>query len=215
MKQKIQKAGKFLRWTPWQVKLSMIVMGLGQLCYGQILKGLFYLACFAVLLTYFVTRGFSDLIGFFTLGTNEENLWLGIPGDNSLTMLILGLFAIFILIFTVVLHVTNVKDAVFTAKQKENGKPIHKFRQILETASDGKFHVTALSVPMVGVAIFSILPIVFMILIAFTNLGGDVVYPKLADWSLSAWKKILSLGKIGDTFVKILGWNVVWAWHCF
>ena len=31
MKQKIQNVGKFLRWTPWQVKLSMLVMGLGQL----------------------------------------------------------------------------------------------------------------------------------------------------------------------------------------
>lgn len=40
MKQKIQNVGKFLRWTPWQVKLSMLVMGLGQLCYGQIVKGL-------------------------------------------------------------------------------------------------------------------------------------------------------------------------------
>lgn len=46
MKQKIQNVGKFLRWTPWQVKLSMLVMGLGQLCYGQIVKGLFYLPCF-------------------------------------------------------------------------------------------------------------------------------------------------------------------------
>lgn len=44
MKQKIQNVGKFLRWTPWQVKLSMLVMGLGQLCYGQIVKGLFYLS---------------------------------------------------------------------------------------------------------------------------------------------------------------------------
>lgn len=109
MKQKIQNVGKFLRWMPWQVKLSMLVMGLGQLCYGQIVKGLFYLACFGLILTYFITTGFADFIGFFTLGTNEENLWLGIPGDNSLTMLILGLFSIFILIFTVVLYVTNVK----------------------------------------------------------------------------------------------------------
>lgn len=52
MKQKIQNVGKFLRWTPWQVKLSMLVMGLGQLCYGQIVKGLFYLACFGLILTY-------------------------------------------------------------------------------------------------------------------------------------------------------------------
>jgi len=186
-------------------------MGLGQLCYGQIVKGVFYLASFAGLLAYFVTRGASDLIGFFTLGTNEENLWLGIPGDNSLTMLILGLFAIFLLIFTVILYVTNVKDAVYTAKRKELGKPVPKFRRTLETASDRNFHITALTLPVVGVTVFSILPIVFMICIAFTDLGGDVVYPKLASWSLSPWKKILSLGKIGSTFGKILGWNIVWA----
>lgn len=211
MKQKIQSAGEFLRWSPWRVRLSMIVMGLGQLFYGQIVKGLFYLGCFGIILAYFVMRGFGDLIGFFTLGTKEENLWLGIAGDNSLTMLILGLFAIFILIFTVVLYVTNVKDAVFTARQVEKGKPVRKFRQTLQTAADEKFHITALSVPVVGVAIFSILPIVFMILIAFTDLGGDVVYPRLASWSFSAWEKILSLGKIGSTFTKILGWNIIWA----
>ena len=211
MKQKLQNAAVFLRWTPWQVRLSMAVMGLGQLCYGQIVKGLFYLACFGAFLAYFITRGFSDLVGFFTLGTKEENLWLGIPGDNSLTMLILGLFAIFILIFVAILYVTNVKDAVYTARRVEKGEPVPKFRQTLATAADTKFHIMALSLPMVGVAVFSILPIVFMICIAFTDLGGDVVYPKLASWSFSAWQKILSLGKIGSTFLKIFGWNIVWA----
>ena len=211
MKQKLQSAGRFLRWTPWQVRLSMAVMGLGQLCYGQIVKGLFYLLSFTGLLAYFIMRGASDLIGFFTLGTHEENLWLGIPGDNSLTMLILGLFAIFILIFTAVLYVTNVKDAVYTAKRKESGAPAPRFRQTLETAADRNFHLTALTLPVVGVTVFSVLPIVFMICIAFTDLGGDVVYPKLASWSFSPWKKILSLGKIGSTFGKILTWNILWA----
>ena len=211
MRQKLTDAGRFLRWTPWQVRLSMVVMGLGQLCYGQIVKGLFYLSCLGVFLFYFVTTGFRDLVGFFTLGTQEENLWLNIPGDNSLTMLILGLFSIFILTFAVILYVTNVKDAVYTARQREKGRMVHKFRDTLQTAADSKFHITALTLPVVGVTIFSILPIVFMICIAFTDLGGDVVYPKLANWSLSPWQKILSLGKIGSTFMKILGWNVVWA----
>ena len=188
MKQKIQNVGKFLRWTPWQVKLSMLVMGLGQLCYGQIVKGLFYLACFGLILTYFITTGFADFIGFFTLGTNEENLWLGIPGDNSLTMLILGLFSIFILIFTVVLYVTNVKDAVYTARQAEQGKSIHKFRQTLETAADDKFHLTALTAPEVGVSIFSILPIVQTIYayspaVSLTFLLSVMLF-SIAEWAL-------------------------------
>lgn len=208
---KKQTLSGFLRWSPWQVRLSMAVMGLGQLCYGQIVKGLFFLGSFALVLYYFITRGFTDLIGFFTLGTREENLWLGIPGDNSLTMLILGLFSIFILIFTAVLYAANVRDAAFTAREMEKGNPPRRFRQTLETITDEKFHVTALVLPVVGVSIFSILPIVFMILIAFTDLGGSVVYPKLASWSFSAWKKILSLGQIGSTFTRILGWNVLWA----
>ncbi len=202
---------RFLEGATRQTYLSMAVMGLGQLCFGQIVKGLFYLGSFAGLMAYFIHRGFDDLIGFFTLGTNEENLWLGIPGDNSLTMLILGLFAIFMLGLLIILYVTNVKDALYTARRVRAGQDVPHFRDTLGTAADRNFHLTALSMPALGVAVFSILPIVFMICIAFTDLGGDVVYPKLASWSLSAWKKILSLGKIGATFGKILRWNVVWA----
>lgn len=39
MKQKIQNVGKFLRWTPWQVKLSMLVMGLGSSATGRSSRG--------------------------------------------------------------------------------------------------------------------------------------------------------------------------------
>ena len=110
-----------------------------------------------------------------------------------------------------VLYITNVRDAAFTAREVAQGRHPRDMRRTLQTMTDEKFHVTALVLPIVGVSIFSVLPIVFMILIAFTNLGGDVVYPQLADWSFSAWGKIFNLGKIGATFVKIFGWNVLWA----
>ncbi len=207
----MKRVSRFLQQAPWQVKLSMVVMGLGQLCYGQLVKGLCYLGAFLGLLAYFITRGLGDLAGFFTLGTREENLWLGIPGDNSLTMLILGLFAIFILSFTLLLYITNIKDVLYTAKERAAGRPVPQIRNTLATAADRKFHLAALAFPVVGVTMFSILPIVFMICIAFTDLGGDVVYPRLASWSFSPWEKILQLGKIGGTFTKILGWNLVWA----
>ena len=51
-----------------------------------------------------------------------------------------------------------------------------------------------------------------MILIAFTNYGGEIVPPKLVDWvGLQNFKKILVLGELKDTFFKILGWNMIWA----
>lgn len=111
-----------LRSASWQAKLSFVVMGLGQLCYGQIVKGLLYLLSLAGLIVYFVARGVEDIIGIFTLGTQQENLWLGIEGDNSMQMLIMGLFAVVVLIFTVALYISNVKDVLFTSREAAKGK---------------------------------------------------------------------------------------------
>ena len=202
---------RFFKWAPARVWASVAVMGLGQLLYGQIVKGLFYLGCLGLTVWYFITRGLKDFIGFFTLGTKQEDLWLGIKGDNSMTMLILGIFSILILCFTIMLWITNIRDAAFTAREVEKGKKPRHILQTLAGMADEKFHVTALCLPLVTVLIFSILPILFMILIAFTDLGGNNVYPKLANWSFSAWKKLFSVGKLGSTFTKILSWNVLWA----
>ncbi len=197
---------------PWQVRCSMLVMGLGQLCYGQIVKGLFFLGVEAGMLYFFITQGFRDIEGFFTLGTVLGNPWLGTQSDDSMKMLILGIFAILLLIFLIILYIVNVRDALFTAREKAAGRGVRHIGRTLDAMADEKFHVTALSLPVVSVMIFSILPIVFMILLAFTNLGGNIMYPTaLADWSFSAWEKIFSLGQVGDTFFKILSWNVLWA----
>ena len=141
--------------APWQVKASVLVMGLGQICYGQLIKGLIYLACLAGLIWYFVTTGAADFIGFFTLGTQQEDLWLGIPGDNSMNMLILGIFAIVIGLFGILLWITNIKDCLFTAEEVKAGRKPRSFRETLRHMADDKFHVTALTLPMVGVTIFS------------------------------------------------------------
>ena len=86
------------------------------------------------------------------------------------------------------------------------------FRKACSIFFDKKFYVGALVVPVAGVLIFNILPIVFMILIAFTNYGGDIVPPELVDWiGLGNFKKILALTEIRDTFLKILTWNITWA----
>lgn len=47
--------------APWRVKLSLVIMGLGQLCYGQIIKGLLYILSLAGLVVYFAARGAEDL----------------------------------------------------------------------------------------------------------------------------------------------------------
>ena len=194
------------------VKLSMCLMGLGQLCYGQIAKGLLYLAVLALAVYYYVRRGIQDLMGLFTLGTTEGNTWLGVEGDNSVIMLLMGILSVIALLFLIVCYVSNIKDAYETQKRCERGgKPAH-FKEDLKQLLDKKFYKTVLFFPILGVCVFNILPIIFMIAIAFTNYGGNIVPPRLVDWvGFDNFIQIATLAQFAPTFVKILSWNLVWA----
>lgn len=195
-----------------KVMASMMVMGLGQLLYKQWVKGFMFLFIQIASIVYFVLTGASDLFGFFTLGTKESNAWRGIEGDNSVVMLIMGILAIFIVILYIVLYIANIKDVYRTQCAYDTLKQPTTFKQEIEGLLDKSFYKTALALPVIGVCVFSILPIVFMILIAFTNYGGDVVPPALVDWvGFQNFKKILSLGEFAPTFFKIFGWNMLWA----
>lgn len=194
------------------VKASMLVMGTGQLMQKQWIKGVLYLAVLGAYIAYLVTGGVKDAIGFFTLGTQKADPWLGTPGDDSIMMLLKGLLFYIISVLVLALHIANVKDAYDCEEKLKAGVKLPGFIKAVGIFADKKFYILALVVPIVGVLIFNVLPIVFMILISFTNYGGDIVPPELVDWiGFENFAKILSLSEIKDTFFKILLWNLVWA----
>ena len=195
-----------------RVRASMILMGAGQLMTKQYIKGLLFIGILAAYIVYLAMSGIADLKGLVTLGTVEGDAWLGIEGDNSVMMMLRGLFALFITIAVIILYFANVSDIRSTDRILKAGGtlpgPIESFKRF----TDRKFYMIALALPVAGILIFNVLPIVFMILIAFMNYGGDTVPPKLVDWvGLSNFKRILALGDLMGTFKKILGWNLVWA----
>ena len=102
---------EYYRDSSWQVKLSAILMGGGQICYGSIIKGLLFLITELSIIIYFVIRGWSDILGFFTLGTQKGDAWLGTTGDNSVVMLLMGIFAWIVAGTFIVLYRMNLKDA--------------------------------------------------------------------------------------------------------
>lgn len=189
---------------------SMCLMGTGQMLNGQYVKGLLYLLAEVAFVAYFAVRGVGDIIGFFTLGTQKADAWLGIEGDNSVIMLLWGIFAWFALVVLVALWVSNIKDAQKYADMRPF-KTLPTFKDDLSSLLNKNFCKFILVLPLVGVGIFNVLSIVFMILIAFTNYGGDIVPPELVDWSLDSFKKLVALGELSQSFVKILGWNLLWA----
>lgn len=194
------------------VFLSMFIMGSGQLAYKQWAKGFMYLFIQIAFIVYFILTGATDLFGFFTLGLLEGNERYGIEGDNSVVMLIVGILSILILILYIVIYVSNVKDVYRTQSLLDTHRSPESFKKEVLSLFDKNFYKTSLTLPVIGVCVFSILPIIFMILIAFTNYGGDIIPPALVDWvGLANFSKILTLGQFAPTFFKIFGWNLLWA----
>lgn len=198
--------------SSFPVKASYIIMGAGQMLYGQWIKGILYFAVLVCCIFYFVATGVNDIIGFITLGTVEADPWLGTAGDDSVLMLLKGLLAFLILVIFILIYSSNVRDIRKCDGQIKQGKKLPGFLKAVNIFVDKKFYMIALAVPIVGVLVFNVLPILFMILIAFTNYGGDIVPPKLVDWiGFGNFQKIVSLAEIKNTFFKILAWNIMWA----
>ncbi len=190
----------------------MIVMGLGQMLYKQWAKGFMYLFIQIAFIVYFILTGGADLFGLFTLGQVESNAWYGVEGDNSVVMMLMGILAVFLIILYLFIYVANVKDAYRLQCTEDTLKQPIPFGKEVGELLDKSFYKTAMALPIIGVCVFSILPIVFMILIAFTNYGEPYIPPALIDWvGLENFKNILSLGQFAPTFFKIFGWNILWA----
>lgn len=212
MSKSIKRAVACFADSSGNVKLSMLVMGLGQFRYGARTKGLLYFLIELSVIYYFIVRGFQDIVGFFTLGTVKGDAWLGIEGDNSVVMLLMGIFAWIVLAAFLCIYSMNVKDAYTMQKRVEQGKEILSFKEEVKQLLDKKFYAIVLILPVLGVFVFNILPIIFMILIAFTNYGGDIVPPELVDWvGIDNFKRVLTLTQFAPTFFRILGWNLLWA----
>ena len=134
------------------------------------------------MICYMAMRGCRDLAGFFTLGTTTGDAWLGVEGDNSVVMLLMGIFAWIVLAAFVCISAETCAALTGSEARIEQGRSVLSFREEAAQLLDKKFYVTVLALPVIGVVIFQILPVLFMILIAFTNYGGDIVPPELVDW---------------------------------
>ena len=79
-----------------------------------------------------------------------------------------------------------------------------------------KFHITLLTLPVIGVIIMNVIPILVLIAVAFTNYDQNHMPPNaLLSWvGLANFKKLFANSMtitFGYAFGKILGWTLIWA----
>lgn len=200
--------------------LSAVGMGLGQLYNRQYIKGLVLFLLYLGGLFYAVQNLGHAIWGLVTLGEKKQHLELVgkiykmVPGDHSIFLLVEGLIVLFAFIMFVIIYVLNIKDAYVTGKQREEGRKPNDFRETLQYINDEKFPTIILTPPLIFVVFFSILPLVFSILIAFTDYSSPKHLPpaNLVDWiGFSAFKDLFTLSAWAKTFYGVFSWTIIWA----
>uniref|UniRef100_UPI00403F8F05 carbohydrate ABC transporter permease n=1 Tax=Candidatus Enterococcus willemsii TaxID=1857215 RepID=UPI00403F8F05 len=202
------------------IKLSFLLIGVANIVNKQIIKGLLFLGTELLFLGWFATIGIQKLVGLFTLGTVEQG-WvfdetLGIDvqttGDNSMLFMIYGIASVIAIILFVLFYLSSLKSTRKIFYLKKNNKHIPTFVEDVRTLLDEKFHLTLMSIPMIGVIVFTVLPLIYMILLAFTSYDHNHLPPKnLFGWvGLVNFGNVLN-GRISGTFFPLIVWTLIWA----
>ena len=200
-------------------KLSFFLMGIGPICRGVILRGIAFLAIEAVYLYYMISFGAQYIADMFTLGTvetyNDKATFTKIYGDNSFLILLYGVLTIFVTVLFIFVWRLNVRENREEDIAKAKGAKLPTIADDIRNLVDKNFDKTLLALPVTGVLIFTVVPIVFMICVAFTNYDYNHQPPEnLFDWvGFSNFVNLFSTSEtgFGTTFMKVLGWTMIWA----
>lgn len=209
----------------FKTKISYLVMGFGSITRGQYLRGILFLLFEVVFIVYMITAGFHWLGKLTTLGTQlpgtvydpKLDTYVRVAGDDSFKCLLYSVLTVlFILafIYTWRLNIKQNKMSEFILKQ---GKKLKTTKDDLSSLLDDQFHKTLLALPLTGIFFFTVLPIIFMILVAFTNYdGAHDGYSNLFTWvGMNNFNSLFNLNlgsnKLSLAFGEILSWTLIWA----
>lgn len=201
----------------WKTKVSFLVMGFGSAARGQIFRGILFFLFQTVFNVYMLYFGGAYLAKMGTLGTVETSKVgrVTVYGDNSFLILLYGILTIFFVIAFVYTWRVNVRQNKLSERLLKAGKKLKYAKDDLAALTDGQFYKTLLALPMFGIFAFTILPIIFMILVAFTNFDATHQPPaKLFTWvGWANFRQLLSsdAASYGNTFSQVLLWTLIWA----
>lgn len=206
----------------WATKLSYIIFGVGDISKGKYYKGILYFLTEVLYILYMIFFGWTYVSKITTLGTVEaKTVMVGrvptmVQGDNSMLILLYSVLTFVITAVVFAVYIANTKDAYKMQQLRaEGGKPTSLKHDIKEYL-DGKYHITLLSFPTLMIAIFNILPLIFMILLAFTSYDNNHLPPKnLFTWvgfeNFASVLDVVNSSRRATTFLELTKWTIIWA----
>ena len=232
----MKNKSRFSGWKGWiyafkdgsyLTRLSFPFMGFGQIARGQIGKGVVYLLVELAFVLYMLFFG-GRYIGHLFSGDLGKNLsgekwnealqiFEKIKGDNSFLILLYGVASLLIFLLFLVVWGMNIRGSYENDLQIRRGERLATFREDIQRLFQEKFYIPLLFFPFLGLLVFTLMPLVFMALIAFTNYDYVHMPPgKLFDWvGLRNFKEMFSFTQGGSgfalVFLRVLVWTFIWA----
>lgn len=204
-----------------ETKLSMVLMGFGNIVHKQLAKGLLFLALETAYIVFMLVNGIGFLKMLPSLGSvPQKEVWdevnqvyTYVQGDQSILILLYGVATILLTGIMVCIWRGALKSAYKAECLEKAGKHVNTFVEDLKSLLHENLHKLLMTPPMTFVTMLTILPLIFMICMAFTNYSKLDNHLVLFDWvGLENFRTLFDSGSIlGSTFWSVLGWTLIWA----
>lgn len=207
------------------VKLSLIWFGAGYIRRKQFVRTLLITVFEAAVILYTIFIAPQYISKFGTLGSVKMEQVFDVNTmqyqfndyDDSFQILLFSVISIVIWAVFLFVWMKNVITVYKLQLKAESGKHINSFKDDINDFLNEKFHITLLTLPVLGIVLFSIVPIIVLILVAFTNYDQQHLPPsELFDWTgLTNFISLFGGGGLTITFsysfVRVLIWTIVWS----
>ena len=206
-------------------KVSFLVWGLGYIGHGQLMKALLVTLVEGLGLYFLAFYGAPNLAKFGTLGTVKMEMVFDVTTmknvvndyDNSFEILLMSMISFVVIAALITAAMMVVTSNYQLQKIRAAGKKTNNFLQDIKVYLNEKFYVTLLTLPVLGVVVFTIVPLFILIAVAFTNYDQQHMPPNdLFTWvGLTNFFTLFGGGGMtstfGYSFAKVLTWTLVWA----
>ena len=143
--------------------------------------------------------------------------------DFSLLMLLFGVITFAIIAVFLIIYNLNIASSYKTDKDLKEGVKPTNFLQDLKSLLDSRFHITLLVPAIIFLVVFTVVPTIVMIMIAFTDMSsnsassgqilinwtGFANFVELFAGSSSGGSQIAN--EVGKNFASVLTWTFEWA----
>ena len=201
---------------------SCLVMGLANIVSGQFIKGLIYLAIEIGVIAFLCIRGgglyWISMLP--SLGDRPmEEVWNAdkgiyeyVMGDQSQLILLYGIASLCIIALLVFVWQLSVRSGYKAMELKKAGEKV-TFLDDLRSLLDENIHKLLMILPTACIAIFTVLPLLYMMSMAFTNYNKETNNLVLFDWvGFDNFVALFNSGNaIGKQFGSVLAWTLTWA----